>query len=185
MTDLSDRLKSRRLELGLSQNVLAERCGVSQPTIANWERGGHVPRRAALDGIAICLDVDPIWLLSGEQPAHLNPAHQHISRPIHNIPVYAWPTAIENLKTASATQYLTMSVEGGDLLAIEAKESAQFPKGTILIFDKAEVAQPGSYLLEADSGLELLDLDLAASDVADSIVTGQIIARLKLSIRPH
>lgn len=56
---LADRLKSRRKELGLSQNALANSCGVSQPTITNWERGGHIPRRAALASIAMGLDVDP------------------------------------------------------------------------------------------------------------------------------
>lgn len=189
MTDLAHRLKTRRLQLGLSQNALAQKCGVSQPTIANWERGGHVPRRATLDGIATCLEVDPIWLLSGEQPAHLNPAHQHLSRPIHQIPIYAWPRKLSDLGSATAVRYVSLSADGGDLLGLEASECERFPAGTILIFDRAETERSGCYLTRSGDNIELSDVDLAANDMIGEPGTRDpeqnLIARLKLSLQPH
>jgi len=147
---LADRLKSRRKELGLSQNALANSCGVSQPTIANWERGGHVPRQAALASIAMGLDVDPIWLLSGVLPIDKSPAHQHLSKPIRNIPIFSWPTHIDDLNTARAQDYITVSALGEDLLALKAPTESDFASGTILIFDMSDAVPRanGKYLMD-------------------------------------
>lgn len=184
-TTLADRLKSRRKELGLSQNALANSCGVSQPTIANWERGGHVPRQAALASIAIGLDVDPIWLLSGEMPADKNPAHRHLSKPIRNIPIFAWPTHVNELKTAKAHDYVTMSVAGGDMLAISAPPASEFPLGTILVFDRAAPRESGRYLVQSGEFADIIELVLAANDAEAVLESHKPIGRLILSLQPH
>ncbi len=184
-TTLADRLKSRRKELGLSQNALAKTCGVSQPTIANWERGGHVPRQNALASIALGLDVDAIWLLSGEMPADKNPAHRHLSKPIHNIPVYAWPTHIDDLCTAQASDYLTMSLFGSNMLAVFAPTPSKYPVGTILIFDRSTQRISGTYLVEAEERADLIDLVLAANDDPILWNTLRPVGRLIFSIQPH
>lgn len=184
-TTLADRLKSRRKELGFSQNALANSCGVSQPTIANWERGGHVPRQAALASIANCLDVDPIWLLSGEMPADKNPAHRHLSKPIRNIPIFSWPTHVDELKTAQALDYVTMSVTGGEMLAITAPPGSDFPTGTILVFDKAAKRVSGRYLVQSGDYAKIIDLVFAANDADSVLESHKPVGRLILSLQPH
>jgi len=42
-TWIGKRLRRARLEQGLAQGVLAEKVGVSQPTISNWEQGKGKP----------------------------------------------------------------------------------------------------------------------------------------------
>jgi len=147
---LADRLKSRRKELGLSQNALANSCGVSQPTIANWERGGHIPRQAALASIAMGLDVDPIWLLSGVLPLDKSPAHQHLSKPIRHIPIFDWPAHIDDLNTARAQDYITISALSG----------------TILIFDMSDAVPRanGRYLMDTGENAEIINVVMAAND---------------------
>lgn len=184
-TTLADRLKARRKELGLSQNALASSCGVSQPTIANWERGGHVPRQAALASIAIGLDVDPIWLLSGEMPADKNPAHRHLSKPIKNIPIFGWPTHVDELKTAQAQDYVTMSVSGGEMLAMTAPPDSEFPLGTILVFDKAAMRESGRYLVQSGEFAKIIDLVFAANDAEAILDSHRPVGRLILSLQPH
>lgn len=38
-------LASRRRELGLSQDDIADACGTSQKTVSKWENGGHRPTK--------------------------------------------------------------------------------------------------------------------------------------------
>ena len=43
MTKFSERLKELRMEKQLSQKMLAEKLGVSQPAIARWEANLQIP----------------------------------------------------------------------------------------------------------------------------------------------
>lgn len=182
---LADRLKSRRKELGLSQNALACSCGVSQPTIANWERGGHVPRQAALASIALELDVDPVWLLSGEMPADKNPAHRHLSKPIRNIPILRWPNHVSDLDTAKAHDYVTLSVSGGDILALTAPQDSDFLPGTILVFDRSSKNESGKFLVQLENSPAMIDLVFAANDAEAVLQSYKPIGRLIYSLQPH
>ncbi|MES9535820.1 helix-turn-helix domain-containing protein [Actinomadura sp. NPDC000600] len=49
---LGDMVRERRLELGLTQAVVAERAGITQPALSLLEGGGGVPTLAMLDRIA-------------------------------------------------------------------------------------------------------------------------------------
>jgi transcriptional regulator with XRE-family HTH domain len=48
----------QRIELGLSQAELAERCGMKQPQISRFERGGTVPTLPLLRRLAQALGAD-------------------------------------------------------------------------------------------------------------------------------
>ena len=41
---MSNRIKDKRIQAGLSQNQLAEKSGVSVRTLQDWEAGRRVPR---------------------------------------------------------------------------------------------------------------------------------------------
>ena len=55
---IADQVAGRRLEKGLSQKDLAERCGTTQSAIARLEAGGRPPRIDTLLRIANALDCD-------------------------------------------------------------------------------------------------------------------------------
>ncbi|NNE59202.1 MAG: helix-turn-helix transcriptional regulator [Hellea sp.] len=88
MNSLHRRIKATRINRGLSQAILAEKTGVSQPTVANWENGSHIPRRAVLEKIGKVLGVTSVWLLSGVQEIATSPAHIYVQHPIQHIPIY-------------------------------------------------------------------------------------------------
>lgn len=48
---LGDHIRQRRLELGLTQLELAEKLGVSEATVVNWETNRGMPNRSHRLGI--------------------------------------------------------------------------------------------------------------------------------------
>lgn len=185
MPNLHTRIKKHRKKLGLSQSDMASQCGVSQPTIANWERGGHIPRQDALTKIANCLGVDSVWLLSGKLPIDRTPSYQYLNTPIRHIPVFEWHNNARVFAKASPHRYVTLSVDNEDVFGItisEANISAArgFDSGTTLFFDRrAKLAANTRFLANAAGRLVLVD----ASNIEHSKLIP--IARLILSMRSH
>jgi transcriptional regulator with XRE-family HTH domain len=56
---LGDHLRTQRLELGLRQRELAERLGVAEATVTNWELNRTKPVLRFLPGIINLLGFDP------------------------------------------------------------------------------------------------------------------------------
>lgn len=158
MPNLHSRIKQHRKKLGLSQADMAERCGVSQPTIANWERGGHIPRKDALEKIADCLNVDSVWLLSGELPAGRSPVYQHLNTPIRHIPIFEWTSSARAFANAKPTRYLSLAIELEELFALDSLDHREFARDSILIFDKnAKPAANARFLARKGDVMSLSD----------------------------
>ena len=64
--DFMSRLKDIRLELGLTQQGLADKIGVTRITMVYWETGRSFPRRVLLDELATALNVSADWLAGAE-----------------------------------------------------------------------------------------------------------------------
>jgi transcriptional regulator with XRE-family HTH domain len=60
---LAEELRTRRLELSMSQGQLATRLAVSQQTISRWESGGTSPSPRRLAELAAILGLDTAALL--------------------------------------------------------------------------------------------------------------------------
>ena len=68
---MSDRLRSRRNELGLSKAELARRANICHTIVSKIENGKHIYSRYAFD-LADALEVNVDWLVRGRQPkAHV------------------------------------------------------------------------------------------------------------------
>lgn len=65
MNDLATRVRTRRLELGISQAALGERAGLSQSTIAQIEGGRNTSTKFAMK-LAWGLGCSVEWLLNGK-----------------------------------------------------------------------------------------------------------------------
>lgn len=69
MQTLSERLKSKRVSLKMTQTELATKAGVKQQSIQLIE-AGVTKRPRYLFEIATALHCDPIWLQYGENDGH-------------------------------------------------------------------------------------------------------------------
>jgi transcriptional regulator with XRE-family HTH domain len=72
--DIHQRIKSKRLEKGLSMQAVADFCGLkSWQSVQQWElpdeAGGTTPRRTALALLADLLEVSPQWIQFGDEGA--------------------------------------------------------------------------------------------------------------------
>lgn len=70
----ADRLARLREERGLSRSQLAERAGVSKPSVWAWETGRAPPRRSNLRQVARALDLNEDVLLGLREPAQSDAA---------------------------------------------------------------------------------------------------------------
>jgi transcriptional regulator with XRE-family HTH domain len=156
---MATRIREARQARGWSQQDLAERIGVSQPTIVHWEQGTHTPRNLALARLADTLGVSRQWLqespsVNPEQardsaPAYrksANPTLSYLTAPIHHVPIFAGPldseeidaclkahrVAIDYVPTAIAVQMPL------GLLIEDIAVAKSFPAGTIAIIECAD-----------------------------------------------
>jgi transcriptional regulator with XRE-family HTH domain len=74
MKTFGDRVRERRKELGLSQESLGKRAGISQTTVTQIERGRNASSTHILD-VAKALGVSPEWLEKGR--GDMLPASKH------------------------------------------------------------------------------------------------------------
>lgn len=69
--DMNLRIKARRLQLELTQQLLAKRLGVSRVSVTKWETGISKPDGENLQNLARELETSAEWLLYGEnEPAN-------------------------------------------------------------------------------------------------------------------
>ena len=95
-TAIGERVRSERKALKLTQSVLADMVGCSQPAIVNMEKGGSFQQRLLRD-VASALGVGEGWLLSGrgsktpteKAVVSLAPALSNL----REVPVVSWATA--------------------------------------------------------------------------------------------
>ena len=64
----NDVMRVRRLELGLTQKEVADRCGVTEATVSRWESGDiKNMRRDKIAMLARALDISPAVLMDWEE----------------------------------------------------------------------------------------------------------------------
>lgn len=63
--ELGDRIRARRLELGVSQEDLGDLCGLHRTYIGHLERGEVNPSLLNVLRVAAALDVDAAYLVRG------------------------------------------------------------------------------------------------------------------------
>ena len=106
---IGDRIRQARKSRGLSQSDLAQRVGVSQPAIANWESGIHDPRRLTLAKLAEALEAPLDWLAAGDRSTTESDKHAaaaYIRRPVRHVPVISLRAAALLARDANADPHV-------------------------------------------------------------------------------
>jgi transcriptional regulator with XRE-family HTH domain len=154
---MSARIKEARLARNWSQQELADRVRVSQPTIVHWEQGTHAPRNMALARLAEALGVSRQWLQGAGEPqpapvAHPPPrsdpsvARPYWARPLHHVAVHKWPVDMTALADMLAgrrepADFMPYSGEPDHPLALIVDDPAvrqMFPAGCMAVIDAGE-----------------------------------------------
>ncbi|MBF7978614.1 MULTISPECIES: LexA family transcriptional regulator [Rahnella] len=65
-SEMKDRIRSRRIQLDITQLALAKRLGVSRVSVTKWESGATKPDGENLHRLAQVLSTTPEWLLYGQ-----------------------------------------------------------------------------------------------------------------------
>jgi len=138
--DLSDRVLWARNRLGISQEQLAIKAGVSQGTIGNIESGARKKPRE-LVAIATALGVRPEWLSSGTRPVEVLPANSvrnlDLAHPLSVARNYSDPPRLQwgNLMGADLSQPFELEV-------IDDALGDEIRRGCIARFHPAGAVQP-------------------------------------------
>lgn len=66
MPEISSRLREGREALGLSQQALADKCGISARSQRNYESGERLPDAAYLAAL-VSLEMDVLYILTGQR----------------------------------------------------------------------------------------------------------------------
>jgi len=171
---LQNRIKVQRKTLSLSQHDLAKACGVSQSTVANWERGGHIPRQATLARIAKALNIEESWLITGEHSTNTGPLNSYLNTPIRHVPVYDWPENFDDFERARPIRYVTMTIDPDNVFALMApKSGTDFKEGTVLAFTRILGETTGVFLILGDDRTKL-----QASDPPVNVPSARLIYSL-------
>ncbi|MEZ5896520.1 MAG: helix-turn-helix transcriptional regulator [Parvularculaceae bacterium] len=207
---IGERIRSARKAAGVNQATLAERVGVSQPAVANWESGVHDPRRLALAKIAEALGVSPEWLAGGARSAverDTHPAAAYIRRPIQHTPVISFADAARLLAEPQsdphsvAQDYIPVTYGASRLFALFVDDDAvnlAFPKETLVVFDYSDRRlADGAFFLFATDGAPIIrrwrenPIRLEPYSSNDQFKTRhlvnppRVIGRVRVSIRVH
>jgi transcriptional regulator with XRE-family HTH domain len=83
MNEFQYRLQKVLSERGMTASELSDASGVDRPSISNYINGKYEPKQDKVYKLASALDVDPGWLMTGEEPRSISP-YGEISQPFHD-----------------------------------------------------------------------------------------------------
>lgn len=172
--NVNERIKSRRMACGLTQDQVANRVGVTRVAVSHWERGGADPNGRYLNELAAALGVSVDWLLTGKEegtmgvseppfPGYRNVEPAEIPQGTR-VPILSYVQAgqwREMCEQATGfdgnVEYVTASVDigprGFGLWLRGNSMTPQFNEGDLVIVDPDEQPRPGDFVV-AKNGSE-------------------------------
>lgn len=207
---IGDRIRQARKAAGLNQAALAERVGVTQPAVANWESGVHDPRRVVLVKLADALATPVEWLAEGARSTverDKGAAAAYLRRSLVHTPLIGFRDAMRMLEEpdfdphAVAQDYIPVTASSTRVFGLFIDDGAvnlAFPKDTLVVIDYADRRPPdGAFCLAAPLNFPILRrwradparLEPFSSDPSHkTVVAGaepRIIGCARVSIRFH
>lgn len=156
MSTWADRIKSRMKELGLTQEELASKLGITRGAVTHYLAGRRVPPLRQFHSLAAVLKTDPAWLQFGKSNEGLKSTIAY--RPI---PILSWEQATQQtnpskLKPEDIKEFIphfftdqlrwyALRVKGDSMVAMSGKKS--FNEGDIIIVDPDKTAKHGDFII--------------------------------------
>lgn len=153
-----DRVKKRLRELGMTQDALARKMGVTRSAITHYLAGRRIPSLNQFSKLAQVLEANPGWLQFGSS---LETPAEQVSRLISSlrpVPILTWEQAADfnDLTTINlgkikewVPNYFTQKIDvyglkiKGDAMISPSGQSKTFHEGDIIVVNHNGVAEPG------------------------------------------
>ncbi len=168
MSTWTIRIKSRMKELGMTQEVLANKMGITRGAVTHYLAGRRVPPLKQFQKLAAILKADPAWLQFGTvaegtqlaKKADLKNDKSEIAR--HRLPILSWEQASQFIGTTkiatseikehladfytNKSHWYALRVKG-DAMTTPLGNSRSFHEGDVIIIDPKKNAVHGSYVV--------------------------------------
>lgn len=152
----SERIKTRRKDLKLTQLQVANFVGVSKASISQWEKGDTFPRGENLYSLAKILKCEPEWLLTGKGTPSTAAGNVEAGPELQGLyPVISWVqagdwSAIDEMNRHEAEHY-PCPVKCSDrtfLLRVRGMSmSPTFSEGELIFVDPEVEPVNGKYVV--------------------------------------
>lgn len=159
---IGERIRQARKRAGLNQSELAERLGVTQPAVANWESGVHDPRRVVLARLADALSTPLDWLADGARSPGERDKHAaaaYLRRGLRHTPIIRYRDAVRFLEDAQpdphdfAEDYIPVTANSDRVFALFLSDEAvdlAFPRDSLVVIDYGDrTPADGAFCLAA------------------------------------
>lgn len=154
---LASRVKSRRLELGLTQNEAAEAAGIRQQTWQAIEDGSTLKPRNIV-GIAKALKVEPSWLIDGGSMVPISDvntkrvpliSYVQAGNLVHGKPIDSMEDVFEYILTDAHLSdcAFAMKLQGDSM-------EPEFKDGDVIIVDPEIEPHPGEFVVAANGDFD-------------------------------
>ena len=155
MTTWTSRVKSRMKELGMTQEVLANKMGITRGAITHYLAGRRVPPLRQCQKLAAVLKADPAWLQFGTTSENIASPKKHSEKQDkiatkHPIRILTWEQAAEFIDVSKMKQeeikesiphfctdkqrWYALRIKG-DSMTTALGNSRSFREGDIIIVD--------------------------------------------------
>lgn len=152
---LAERVKQKRLELGLTQSEAAEKAGIRQQSWASIEDGKTLKPRNIV-GIGKALNCDPTWLMNGgtfmatsEVNSHRVPLISYVQAGAlaEKPPIEAFDGSFEYIMTDNDLSEFSFAlrIEGDSM-------EPDFKDGDVIIVDPEIEPAPGEFVVAKNGG---------------------------------
>lgn len=143
MTNFADRVKTRRTNLGLTQEQVAKISGLKQPDISKIELG-LISETAKILGLAKALECSPEWLSTGKGLVeHDQASSKHAAHEVNSNPYKATTNNIRAALDTLESALTLLNMDGREKASLLLASFARSP-GSIVKSDIATVLAQGN-----------------------------------------
>ena len=157
-----DRIKERLKTLGMTQETLAKKIGITRSAICHYLAGRRVPSLHQFSKLAEVLEANPSWLQFGSP---LEPPAQKVSRlmsALHPVPILSWEQAanftdlrdmdLSNIKEwvpnyfSQKTNIYGLKIKGDAMISPNGQNKS-FHEGDIIVVNYNSVVTAGDFVV--------------------------------------
>ncbi|MBV9575321.1 MAG: helix-turn-helix domain-containing protein [Gammaproteobacteria bacterium] len=163
MNNWAGRLKIKMKEVGLTQEELARKLGLTRSAVAHYVQGTRHPPIKTVLKLATILNTDPAWLQFGKLQEQPKTNRQQTIKHQNHIPIIDWQHAIDyhseknfdkNQKYLKYFSYQDIAcyallIKGDAMIAPPLSQNLSFNPGSYIVINPNKLPEHNSYVIVA------------------------------------